>query len=47
MADSKPTVLIADVNRRLAYTWHAITPEFGELVGSGPLVETGAPLAFE
>ena len=36
MADPAQTVLVADVNRRLAYTWHTITPEFGELIGSSP-----------
>jgi DNA-binding transcriptional ArsR family regulator/uncharacterized protein YndB with AHSA1/START domain len=36
MADPTQTVLVADVNRRLAYTWHSITPEFGELIGSSP-----------
>ena len=36
MIDSEQTVLVADVNRRLAYTWHAITPEFGALIGSSP-----------
>jgi DNA-binding transcriptional ArsR family regulator/uncharacterized protein YndB with AHSA1/START domain len=34
MVDPEQTVLVADVNRRLAYTWHTITPEFGELIGS-------------
>ena len=36
MADPMQTVLVADVNRRLAYNWHAITPEFGALIGSSP-----------
>jgi DNA-binding transcriptional ArsR family regulator/uncharacterized protein YndB with AHSA1/START domain len=36
MVDPEQTVLVADVNRRLAYTWHAITPEFGALIGSSP-----------
>jgi uncharacterized protein YndB with AHSA1/START domain len=45
MADPKQTVLVADVNRRLAYTWHTITPEFGELIGSSP--EEVAALAAE
>jgi DNA-binding transcriptional ArsR family regulator/uncharacterized protein YndB with AHSA1/START domain len=45
MADPVQTVLVADVNRRLAYTWHAITPEFGELIGSSP--EEVAALAAE
>jgi DNA-binding transcriptional ArsR family regulator/uncharacterized protein YndB with AHSA1/START domain len=45
MADPKQTVLVADVNRRLAYAWHAITPEFGELIGSSP--EEVAALAAE
>ena len=36
MADPTQTVLVADINRRLAYTWHAITPEFGELIGCSP-----------
>ena len=45
MADPSQTVLVADVNRRLAYTWHAITPEFGELIGSSP--EEVAALAAE
>ena len=34
MADPTQTVLVADANRRLSYNWHAITPEFGALVGS-------------
>jgi DNA-binding transcriptional ArsR family regulator/uncharacterized protein YndB with AHSA1/START domain len=45
MADPTQTVLVADVNRRLAYTWHTITPEFGELIGSSP--EEVAALAAE
>jgi DNA-binding transcriptional ArsR family regulator/uncharacterized protein YndB with AHSA1/START domain len=45
MADPAQTVLVADVNRRLAYTWHTITPEFGELIGSSP--EEVAALAAE
>ena len=45
MADPEQTVLVADVNRRLAYTWHTITPEFGELIGSSP--EEVAALAAE
>jgi DNA-binding transcriptional ArsR family regulator/uncharacterized protein YndB with AHSA1/START domain len=36
MADPTQTVLVADVNRRLSYNWHAITPEFAELIGSSP-----------
>jgi uncharacterized protein YndB with AHSA1/START domain len=36
MADPAQTVLVADVNRRLTYAWHTITPEFGELIGSSP-----------
>jgi DNA-binding transcriptional ArsR family regulator/uncharacterized protein YndB with AHSA1/START domain len=45
MADPAQTVLVADVNRLLAYTWHTITPEFGELIGSSP--EEVAALAAE
>ena len=45
MADPAQTVLVADVNRRLAYTWHAITPEFGALIGSS--AEEVAALAAE
>lgn len=45
MADPSQTVLVADVNRRLAYTWHAITPEFGALIGSD--AEEVAALAAE
>jgi DNA-binding transcriptional ArsR family regulator/uncharacterized protein YndB with AHSA1/START domain len=45
MADPTQTVLVADVNRRLAYNWHAITPEFAELIGSSP--EEAAALAAE
>ncbi|MCU1502982.1 MAG: ArsR family transcriptional regulator [Ilumatobacteraceae bacterium] len=32
MADPAQTVLAADAPRRLAYTWHAITPEFAAVV---------------
>ena len=39
------TVLEADVNRRLAYKWHAITPEFAELIGVS--VDEAAALAAE
>ncbi|MEP7112740.1 MAG: metalloregulator ArsR/SmtB family transcription factor [Ilumatobacteraceae bacterium] len=45
MAGLAQTVLVADVNRRLAYNWHAITPEFAELIGSSP--EEAANLAAE
>jgi DNA-binding transcriptional ArsR family regulator/uncharacterized protein YndB with AHSA1/START domain len=45
MADPAQTVLVADVNRRLTYAWHTITPEFGELIGSSP--EEVAALAAE
>ncbi len=45
MADPTQTVLVADVNRRLAYNWHTITPEFGALIGSSP--EEVAALAAE
>ena len=45
MADPTQTVLVADVNRRLGYNWHAITPEFGALIGSNP--EEVAALAAE
>lgn len=45
MADPTQTVLVADMNRRLAYNWHAITQEFGELIGSSP--EEVAALAAE
>jgi DNA-binding transcriptional ArsR family regulator/uncharacterized protein YndB with AHSA1/START domain len=45
MDDPAQTVLIADVNRRLAYNWHAITPEFGALIGSND--EEVAALAAE
>jgi len=45
MADPEQTVLVADVNRRLAYTWHTITPEFGALIGSN--AEEVAALAAE
>jgi DNA-binding transcriptional ArsR family regulator/uncharacterized protein YndB with AHSA1/START domain len=34
MVDPAQTVLVAEVNRHLAYTWHSITPEFGALIGS-------------
>jgi DNA-binding transcriptional ArsR family regulator/uncharacterized protein YndB with AHSA1/START domain len=45
MADPTQTVLVADVNRRLAYNWHAITSEFAELIGSSP--NEAAALAAE
>ena len=45
MADPTQTVLVADVNHRLAYNWHAITPEFAELIGSSP--DEAAALAAE
>jgi DNA-binding transcriptional ArsR family regulator/uncharacterized protein YndB with AHSA1/START domain len=45
MADPTQVVLVAEVNRRLAYNWHAITPEFGELIGSS--AEEVAALAAE
>jgi len=45
MDDPSQTVLVADVNRRLAYNWHSITPEFGALIGSNP--EEVAALAAE
>ena len=45
MADPSQTVLVADVHRRLAYTWHTITPEFANLIGSSP--EEAAALAAE
>jgi len=45
MVDPSQVVLVADVNRRLAYTWHAITPEFGALIGSS--AEEVAALAAE
>jgi DNA-binding transcriptional ArsR family regulator/uncharacterized protein YndB with AHSA1/START domain len=45
MVDAAQTVLVADVNRHLAYTWHSITPEFGALIGSSP--EEVAALAAE
>jgi DNA-binding transcriptional ArsR family regulator/uncharacterized protein YndB with AHSA1/START domain len=34
MDDPSQTVLVADEPRRLSYMWHAITPQFGELIGS-------------
>jgi DNA-binding transcriptional ArsR family regulator/uncharacterized protein YndB with AHSA1/START domain len=45
MAGPEQTVLVADVNRRLSYNWHAITPEFAELIGSSP--QEAASLAAE
>ena len=45
MDDPSQTVLVADVNRRLAYNWHSITPEFGALIGSS--AEEIAALAAE
>ncbi len=36
MDGPEQTVLVADAHRCLAYKWHAITPEFGELIGSAP-----------
>ena len=45
MVDPSQVVLVADVNRRLAYTWHSITPEFGALIGSSE--EEVAALAAE
>ena len=45
MADPTQTVLVADTNRRLSYNWHAITPEFAVLIGSGP--DEAAALAAE
>jgi len=45
MDDPSQTVLVANVNRRLAYNWHSITPEFGALIGSNP--EEVAALAAE
>jgi DNA-binding transcriptional ArsR family regulator/uncharacterized protein YndB with AHSA1/START domain len=45
MVDPAQVVLVADVNRRLAYTWHSITPEFGALIGSS--AEEVAALAAE
>jgi DNA-binding transcriptional ArsR family regulator/uncharacterized protein YndB with AHSA1/START domain len=45
MSDPTQTVLVADVNRRLAYNWHAITPEFAKLIGSS--VDEAAALAAE
>ena len=45
MADPTQTVLVADVDRRLSYNWHAITPEFAELIGSSP--EEAAALRAE
>ncbi len=36
IADPEQTVLIANPPRRLAFTWHAVTPEFGAAVGGDP-----------
>jgi DNA-binding transcriptional ArsR family regulator/uncharacterized protein YndB with AHSA1/START domain len=36
IADPEQTVLVADPPRRLAFNWHAITPEFGAAVGGDP-----------
>ena len=33
IVDPEQVVLVADPPRRLAYTWHSITPEFGAVVG--------------
>ena len=33
IADPEQTVLVADAPRRLSFTWHSITPEFGAAVG--------------
>ena len=33
IADPAQTVLVADAPRRLTFTWHTITPEFGAAVG--------------
>jgi DNA-binding transcriptional ArsR family regulator/uncharacterized protein YndB with AHSA1/START domain len=45
MSDPTQTVLASEVNRRLSYNWHAITPEFAELIGSS--AEEAAALAAE
>ncbi len=34
IADPEQVVLVAEEPRRLAFTWHTITPEFGAAVGS-------------
>ncbi len=36
IADPEQTVLVASPPRRLAFTWHAVTPEFGAAVGGDP-----------
>ncbi|MEV4562196.1 metalloregulator ArsR/SmtB family transcription factor [Nonomuraea sp. NPDC049419] len=36
MADPEQVVVASEPHRRLAYTWHSITPEFAELVGLSP-----------
>lgn len=36
LADEHQVVLEADPPRRLAYTWHSITPTFGEAIGADP-----------
>ncbi|MEV4171992.1 metalloregulator ArsR/SmtB family transcription factor [Nonomuraea sp. NPDC049709] len=35
MADPEQVVLVSEPHRRLAYSWHTFTPEFGESVGWG------------
>jgi len=42
MADPAQVVLVSDPPRRLALTWHAITPEFIAAVGGGEQVEAMA-----
>jgi uncharacterized protein YndB with AHSA1/START domain/DNA-binding transcriptional ArsR family regulator len=46
VADPAQTVLVADVPRRLAFTWHTVTPEFGAAVG-GSEEEVAAMAAEE
>ena len=45
MDGADQTVLASDVNRRLSYKWHAITPDFAALIGVDP--EEAAALAAE
>jgi uncharacterized protein YndB with AHSA1/START domain len=45
VADPEQVVLESDPFRRLAYTWHAVTPEFGRAVGYD--AETIARVAAE
>ncbi|GAA3644950.1 metalloregulator ArsR/SmtB family transcription factor [Nonomuraea antimicrobica] len=53
MADPEQVVIESDPHKRLAYTWHTFTPEFGEIIGvsAGELAalnqEPRSTVAFE